>query len=167
MGTKKLAGPSSPVFLWANLMAKTAKKMGRPGLYSTEITETFCEHIADGMALKDISKMPGMPKESTVHQWLNKHPEFAELYARARLRRADKFADELIEIADTEDDAARARNRIDVRKWSAAKLNPKVYGDRTTISGTGDKDDTIHIDSSAGLDLIFSRLAKLAARDDG
>ena len=149
------------------MAAKPRKKVGRPGMYSLELAEEFCELIADGMALKDISKMPGMPRESTVHQWLNKHPEFAELYARARLRRADKFADELIEIADTEEDAAKARNRIDVRKWSAAKLNPKVYGDRTTISGTGDKDDAIVVDTSSGLDLIFSRLAKLADRADG
>lgn len=134
--------------------------------YSLAIAEKVCEQVADGEALKYISLKPGMPKESTIHQWLNKHEEFAELYARARLRRADKFADELIEIADTDEDAARARNRIDVRKWSAAKLNPKVYGDRTTIAGTGDKDDAIHVDSNAGIDAIISRLARLAARSE-
>ena len=132
--------------------------------YSRELAEQMCEMVADGKALKDITTYDGMPKESTIHQWLNKHEEFAELYARARLRRADKFADELIEIADNEDDAARARNRIDVRKWSAAKLNPKVYGDRHIVQGTGEKDDAIHIDSSAALDELFSRLARLATR---
>jgi len=55
------------------------------------------------------------------------------MYARAREDQADWHADEIVAIADTETDAAKARNRIDARKWKAAKLKPKVYGDRVNV----------------------------------
>ena len=61
----------------------------------------------------------------------------AERYARARERQAERRAAEIVEIADTEPDAAVARNRIEARKWTAAKLLPKRYGDKTTTEITG------------------------------
>ena len=53
-------------------------------------------------------------------------------YARAKEKAADKLADEIVEIADnaTPQDAHVARLRVDARKWVAAKLLPKKYGDR-------------------------------------
>src|SRR5258706_15510763 len=56
------------------------------------------------------------------------------MYARAREERSDVLAREILEIADAPcaDQVAvqRARNRIDTRKWLAAKLAPRKYGDR-------------------------------------
>jgi hypothetical protein len=48
----------------------------------------------------------------------------------------------IVEIADTEPDAATARTRIDARKWVASKLLPKVYGDQVNVTGavTGNAD---------------------------
>ena len=43
---------------------------------------------------------------------------------------ADHYADEIIEIVDTETDPVRARVRMDGRKWVASKLAPKKYGDK-------------------------------------
>ena len=42
------------------------------------------------------------------------------------------MADEIVEIADnaTPQDAHVARLKVDARKWVAAKLLPKKYGDR-------------------------------------
>ena len=40
-------------------------------------------------------------------------------------------------IADTEDDAGKARVRIDARKWLAGKMKPKVYGDKQTVEHQG------------------------------
>ena len=45
----------------------------------------------------------------------------------------DHFANEIINIADSEDDPKRARNRIDARKWYASKMNPKKYGDKINV----------------------------------
>ena len=47
------------------------------------------------------------------------------------------LADEIVEIADTEPDPNRARVRIDARKWYAAKVNKKDYGDRVSAEVSG------------------------------
>ena len=54
---------------------------------------------------------------------------------RAREVQADHFADEIIEIVDTEPDANRARVRMDGRKWVSSKLAPKKYGDKVQVGG--------------------------------
>jgi hypothetical protein len=115
----------------------------------------ICEQIATGpKSLREICRAPSMPSIWSVLYWLNTDAEFARQYARARELQADYFADEIIEIADTEKDAAKARNRIDARKWMAAKLRPKVYGDR------------LHVDSDAHITLtdeqLDARIAKLS-----
>src|SRR5262249_25438144 len=50
---------------------------------------------------------------------------------RAREAQADKFFKECIEIADaaTQENCNVARLRVDTRKWAAARLAPKKYGD--------------------------------------
>ena len=57
--------------------------------------------------------------------------DFLERYARAREAQADKFFKECIEIADTatQENCNVARLRVDTRKWAAARLAPKKYGD--------------------------------------
>jgi len=80
--------------------------------------------------LRDICREDGMPAEPTVYQWLAKYPEFAEMYARTREQRAHMVAEEIIKIADTEDDPNTARVRIDARKWWCGKANAKHYGER-------------------------------------
>jgi hypothetical protein len=65
-------------------------------------------------------------------------------YARATEIRADIHVDDVVEIADTDPDAQRARNRIDARKWAAAKLHPSKYSDRVDINVT----QTVDIDAA-------------------
>lgn len=85
-----------------------------------------------------------MPALRTVFVWLAKHPEFVQQYALAREEQADTLADEIVEIADgskfADDSAvmtARDRLRVDARKWVAAKLKPKVYGDKQQHEHSG------------------------------
>ena len=75
---------------------------------------------------------------TTVMRWLEAKPEFRDQYARARERQAHHYAAEIVEIADTEEDPAKARVRIDARKWVASKLLPKAYGERVEQHLTGD-----------------------------
>lgn len=67
-------------------------------------------------------------------------------YRRAREDQADYFADEILEIADDstndfmerkdgteycdQENIQRSRLRVDTRKWFAARMAPKVYGER-------------------------------------
>jgi hypothetical protein len=52
------------------------------------------------------------------------------------LAQADTFADEVVSIADNDEDYQRARNRIDARRWAAKVINPQRYGDRLDLNVT-------------------------------
>ena len=144
-------------------------KGGRPTLYNLEIALAICDRIADGESLVSICRDEKMPKKTAVYEWLLRHKEFAEIYARAREDQADSLADEIQAIADelpmeiTDDkgvtrfDSAYVtwqKNRVDARKWIASKLKPKKYSDRLTHQG--DKDaDAVQVDVN-----IFDEMIK-------
>lgn len=112
-----------------NQVAKT----GRASTFSQDVADTICQGLMAGKSLRLICAMEGMPAASTVYAWLGQFPGFSAQYARAREVQADVLADEVIEIADTEPDPQKARNRIDARKWLSSKLRPKKYGDRVEL----------------------------------
>lgn len=113
-------------------------KGGRPSLYSEDLAERICAGIARGKSLVAVLDAgPDMPDYSTVMRWLDAHERFRDLYARARAAQADVLADEIVAIADSAtgaDDSQAKRLQIDARKWVAAKLKPRVYGDRVALS---------------------------------
>lgn len=114
----------------------TEKKMGRPSDYLPEVADDVCALIADGESLRSVCKRPGMPNTTKVMRWLREHPDFREQYAKAMESRADAVFEELFDIADdvTEEPSAvaKARLRIDTRKWALARMSPKKYGDKVT-----------------------------------
>jgi hypothetical protein len=80
-----------------------------------------------------------MPSRRTAYKWLGEHVAFMHMYTRAREERADLVADEIITIADTERDPNKAKVMIDARKWWAARVNPRRYGDKVfteTVNAT-------------------------------
>lgn len=143
--------------------------MPRKSEYDEKVADRIIELTSEGNSLVACAQVKGIPSRTTIYKWLDANPSFADRYARAREIRADKIAEEVIDIADTEEDAQKARNRIDARKWAAGKMHPRQYGDKTIIAGTGDADDTIHIDGSSAFEQILGKLASLASRssEDG
>lgn len=126
--------------------------MGRPSDYSQEIALIICDRLSDGESLRSICRDESMPLKITVLRWLAARPEFVTQYARAREDQADTYADEITEIADDgkrdyvvgsdgvvvdHDHIARSRLRVDARKWIAAKLKPRKYGERLNTEHTG------------------------------
>lgn len=105
---------------------------GRPDGYTSALGATICERIAKGESVLAISKESGMPSQSMIYRWLESHVEFREKYARARDRQADSLAEQALEIADQaapgRSDAARLQ--VDTRKWWAARLAPRRWGER-------------------------------------
>lgn len=65
-----------------------------------------------------------------------RYPDLQGDITRARVLRVESLAQEVIEIADTEEDPQKARNMIDARKWYASKIAPKTYGDRVDVNVT-------------------------------
>jgi hypothetical protein len=126
---------------------------GRPTKFNQQTADLICMMLSEGMSLRQILKadtVGALPAQSTVYEWLIRHPLFAEQYARAREEQADTNADEILEIADErppefKDDKGRTyldqtyiawqKNRIEARKWTAMKLKPKKYGDRVALEG--------------------------------
>lgn len=121
--------------------AKQPKKMGRPSSYSQEVADRICEHIAEGGFATDLHRF-GLPGTSTLSRWMAEREDFRDAYTRARERRAETFAQQIVEIADTEEDPQRARNRIEARKWLAMKLLPRVYGDKQEVTVNHDVGST-------------------------
>ena len=135
---------------------KAAKaKVGRPTKYSEELAEQICVRLGLGESLVKICKDPEMPAQAQIYVWLQKYPDFQERYVRAREEQAETHADKIVDIADetpqikevydkdgnvvdiTLDSAyiAWQKQRIEARKWNAAKQRPKKYGDRQILSG--------------------------------
>lgn len=100
-----------------------------------EWKDQICSLIAEGKSVQTIAAMENMPSSPTIYRWLAEDPDFVERYTRAREQQADLYAEEIVNIADTEADPNKARVRIDARKWVAAKLKAKVYGDRLQVDG--------------------------------
>jgi hypothetical protein len=116
--------------------------MGRPTRYTPELASEICTRIASGESLRKICRSPDIPVVSTVLRWAlqadqDEVGDFREQYARARELQAELRADEIVDIADAAKDAARARVRVDARKWVAAKLLPRRFGSRVALDHTG------------------------------
>lgn len=149
----------------AKLEEAPKNKGGRPSEFAQETADAICERIAAGESVRGICADEDMPCATTVFKWLGDFPEFAKQYARAREEQAETFAAQIVAIADEEcttvradkhhgtkpdteggyvevvfDATAVARNRlrVDARKWVAAKLKPKVYGDKLQHSNDPD-----------------------------
>lgn len=113
------------------------RKNGRKSTYTFEVADRICKALAEGRTITSICSDDDMPSIDGVYGWLRTYPAFAEAYARAREDQQDTFAAQILDIADTESDPQRARNRIDARKWHAAKAAPRKYGDKVTQEHTG------------------------------
>lgn len=114
------------------------RPVGRPSTYTEEITKEICKRLIVGQSLTKICEDPEMPGISTIYDWFDKYPEFSERYAKAKEDQAETLIDGLLAIADEEEDVNRARLKIETRKWIAAKMRPKRYGERIDINKTID-----------------------------
>ena len=130
---------------------KAARKPGRPSLYSEKLAAEILRRTAEGETLTSICNDARMPNRSNVWEWQKKHPEFRDGLARAREEQAWSWSYQAIDIADgagsraygepgTGEAGARVmaeKLRIDTRKWFAAKLCPKQFGEKVSqeISG--------------------------------
>jgi hypothetical protein len=134
----------------------TTKKTGRPTLYNEALAAKICTRLAEGESLRTICQSDDMPGRSTVMAWLVDNEAFQDQYARARELQADLYAAEVVEIADRVlpaikrtikgtgkkksveeqhgDAVDRSRLMMDARKWYAAKLAPKKYGERLDLN---------------------------------
>jgi hypothetical protein len=130
--------------------------VGRPSKYCEELANAICDGIKLGKGLRAICKEINIDV-GVVFDWMRAHSEFNQQYVQAREVQAELMADELNEIADdgtndwmeiqrkngttavvcVQENIQRSRLRVDTRKWIAARLLPKKYGDKVSAEVSG------------------------------
>jgi hypothetical protein len=153
--TQELAGIAQNQADVMQRVAAPKRPVGRPSIYSQDLVDEICRRLSLGEGLASICRDEGMPAQSQIYVWLNRHPDFQEAYVRAREEQAETHADQIVAIADETPETvpvydkdgnqidikldsayiAWQKQRIDARKWNAAKQRPKKYGDRVTHGG--------------------------------
>lgn len=113
--------------------ANSKRLAGRPTKYTPEKGDKICEMVAEGKSASAACKEVGIALKN-MYGWLRAHESFRSNYEIARQDAADTLVDELMLIADTEEDVQRAKLKIDARKWVAARMKPKSWGDKQDLN---------------------------------
>ena len=114
-----------------------------------KIGADICARVSTGETLRQICREDGMPSKSSFYEWMEKDPELAGRFARARLDGFDAIAEESLEIADEVaarnpmggidgGDVQNRKLRIETRLKLLAKWDPKRYGERVAVGGAED-----------------------------
>lgn len=83
------------------------------------------------------------------------------LYERAQKSRAEILVEEIVDIADSEPDSSRAKNRLDARRWYASKMIPHKYGDRVDVNITQTVSITAALEEAKRRTLIVNETKEL------
>jgi hypothetical protein len=135
---------------------QTPPKMGRPSVMTPQVCDIIIGLVASTKhGLERLCRdNPELPSPRTIRQHIADNEDFSHRYAHAKEQQADVIADEIIDIADelveapevgegetpqglSHEQISAAKLRIDARKWVAAKLKPKKYGERVVNEHTG------------------------------
>jgi hypothetical protein len=109
-----------------------------------EIWPEILDRIAQGHSLSTVLRQTGSPSYSWCKSQLRQDADLQARYIEAQQDRADRLADDLVALADSAPPeyldgpgrhawVAQLRIMVDARKWTAAKLRPKVYADRVDV----------------------------------
>lgn len=103
-------------------------KMGRPSTFTQERAKEIVDHISGGGHVSKLVEQGIVPNTTTLARWMREHEDFRQAVARAQEERAELWADQLIEIADLDEDPQRARVRIEARWKVIGSLLYRRYG---------------------------------------
>jgi len=148
--------------------AKAAKKTETLAETLAETQQQYRQRIVDMVCAVTICSSKGLPtivkalqvdntdipSEATIRSWIRSSEDLAARYARAKEEQIEVFAEEIIAISDDDtfdiafkadgttyvntEHIQRSKLRVDSRKWLAAKLKPKKYGDKLELAGNAD-----------------------------
>src|SRR5690348_10339008 len=117
-----------------------------------EVLDAIFAGISLGKSARAMCVEVGISQRVLWH-WLASDEELMRQYQRAKELCVDAYAEEIIEISDeasrdtyvdekgreiiNREVIARAQLRIDARKWYAARLAPRKYGDKSPATHEG------------------------------
>ena len=122
--------------------ALTKRTKGRPpATYRPELAMAIIERIAAGETIRSICASDGMPSAVSFRRWALARKELSEALAAARQLKADALFDEALDLARElviDPGTAQKVRAYDVAmsqlRWSAGKLDPQRFSDRSSVS---------------------------------
>jgi hypothetical protein len=134
-----------------DVLKQQHKRVGPPMRFDERTFQSVLELVAMGGMISQICDgKPPFPTYASWYRWLAGSPELRDRYARARHLAVERYADEIILIADGKlpvgdidepTNPQRDRLRIDARRWVMGKLNPAFWGDKTAPPAPPDEAD--------------------------
>jgi hypothetical protein len=111
----------------------------------------ICSRIAAGESIAKISRDDAMPHAATLWRWIYDDALFRDAYTRAVQARSMVQADEIRDLTEKaikgEIPPDVARVVIDAAKWTAARLLPKIYGERQEVSVSHTHTHVLHLEA--------------------
>ena len=98
-----------------------------------KVFDEILHDYQQGPSLHKVLKSKGI-FSGDFWNYCQENPSEDTAYMRAQAAKAEKYAEEILEISDEDDDPQRARNRIDARKWYASKIKPSKFGDKIDLN---------------------------------
>jgi hypothetical protein len=121
-----------------------------------DIFEQICKDVVEGkISFKQAVDNSNISRTQFYKQILSSN-ENKEMYNYAREVRSDYLFEEIVEIADTQEEGCtiiekangketrrgdmteHRRLRVDARKWVVARMNPKKYGDKLDVTSNNE-----------------------------
>lgn len=152
------------------------KKTGRPSSYNQETVDKICELLSEGVPLREICRMDGMPAWRNIYFWMAKDENLSAHIARAREVGYDQMAEECLHIADNpkwgqeqtmsddgtttsiKDMLGHRKLQIETRLKLLAKWNPKKYGDKLDIGGQDGNPVQVNVEAKSLLAEVIKNL---------
>lgn len=134
------------------------------------IIDRVLAKVATGSSLAKALAEEGINRR-TWYEEMEACENLANRYARAKEDCADTYAERIAEAAEAEPerdqmtgridpgDVANRRLKVDALKWVAAKLKPKVYGDRYVAEHSGPGGSPIQIVTNVPIPAVESQPA--------
>jgi len=124
------------------------EKRGRPSAYTAELAEKICEIVrTHHHSNAELCRMYDfMPPEKTIYEWLSVHPEFSDLYYRAKKEQCAVRVEQLVEQSNDVDNdvlkdekgrlymnnvkVARLREKAKIIQWAAERYDRDRFGSK-------------------------------------
>ena len=134
--------------------AKTKKKVQNPGSgqgagggkpefkWTEELENEICEYIAThAHTLKQCCDIhPHWPKQDTIYSRIAKISKFADMYVDSKRKQVLIYVEETFDsIRECEPEfvhISKLKIEIDHKRWYAARLCPRLFGDKTQTEVT-------------------------------
>jgi hypothetical protein len=94
--------------------------------------EFVSSHIAEGMTIGRLAEFIECSRPM-LSFWINQTEDRKNAVLSARKLKAEKLAEDAMDIADCASSSAvnKARLQVDTRKWMASKLDPEGFGEKS------------------------------------